>query len=81
MDEIELTEEDKEDGLVVVKCTNCDVSLMSHRDLMNLSICLQCKSRNTLYVEDDNVKKRELGNEKTGCMSIFIIGFLIAVLS
>ena len=78
MDEIELTEEDKEDGLVVVKCTNCDVSLMSHRDLMNLSICLQCKSRNTLYVEGDNVKKRDY--EKSGCMSIFIIGFLIAVL-
>ena len=33
-----LTKEEKEEGLVIVKCTNCDVSLMSHRDLMNLSI-------------------------------------------
>ena len=48
-----LKEEQKEDGIVTVKCTNCDVSLLSHRDLMNLSICIQCKSRNTLYVEGD----------------------------
>ena len=54
-----LTKEEKEEGVVIVKCTNCDVSLMSHRDLMNLSICIQCKSRNTLYVEDDNVKSPE----------------------
>ena len=54
----ELTKEDKEAGLVIVKCTNCDFSSISHRDLMNLSICLQCKSRNPLYVQGDNVKKQ-----------------------
>ena len=52
-EEVKPEEEQKEDGIVTVKCTNCDVSLISHRDLMNLSICIQCKSTNTLYVEGD----------------------------
>tara|TARA_B100000902_G_C27193313_1_gene855079 strand:- start:894 stop:1163 length:270 start_codon:yes stop_codon:yes gene_type:complete len=83
-----LTKEEKEEGLVIVKCTNCDVSLMSHRDLMNLSICIQCKSRNTLYVQDDNVKSPE-GSGKmhqaapkqksSGCLGVFLIGLLLAI--